>query len=622
MSLTQALNAATAGLNVTQQSLSVTAGNIANAQTVGYVRKTLEQQESAAGTSISVITGAITRQLNGLVQSQLQTQTSGASFATKLSDIYQQLQTVYGAPGSPSGLDTLFNGFTTALQNLQANPSSPTAQSTAINAAQTLAQQVNQASNGIQSLRESAEQGISSDVQAANSALQEIASINAQVTNTNSADAATSALLDQRDQAVAQLAQLMDIKVIPSSNNQIYVYTGSGTQLIGAGQAAAQLSFSPQGSMTANTLWNADPTKSDVGSVLLTTPGATPINLTATGAIQSGEIGAYLKMRDTLLPQAQTQLDQFAANMSQALSDVTTQGTAVTSGGLTGFSVDTGQMQPGNAMALTYTDSSNVQHTVSIVNVNNASVLPLPSPSPTSPGTQVIGVDFSGGMASVVSQLTTALGGAGLQFSNPGGTTLQVTNTVAATATVNSLLATSTMTSLTSGNPQMPLFIDGNNVYSGAINPSGSQQVGFAQRISVNSALLSNPTAIVAFSTSPPTASGDPTRPSFLYNQLTAASSAFSPATGIGGANAPFSGTLSSFLGQVMGQQGQAAANASSLQQGQQVVLNALQQRMDTTSGVNIDTEMTNLLNLQNAYAANARVFNVVQQMFQTLLQM
>ena len=71
-----------------------------------------------------------------------------------------------------------------------------------------------------------------------------------------------------------------------------------------------------------------------------------------------------------------------------------------------------------------------------------------------------------------------------------------------------------------------------------------------------------------------------------------------------------------------MGQQGQAAQNATNLQQGQQVVLNALQQRMDTDSGVNIDTEMTNLLNLQNTYAANARVFNVVQQMYQTLLQM
>jgi flagellar hook-associated protein 1 FlgK len=620
MSLTQALNAATAGLNVTQQALSVTAGNIANAQTPGYVRKTLEQQESAAGSSISVITGAITRQLNTLVQSQLQTQTSGASFATTLSNIYGQLQNVYGTPGSPSGLDTLFNSFTTALQSLQSNPSSSTAQSTAINAAQVLAQQLNQASDGVQSLRESTEQGISTDVQAANSALQEIASINAQVTNTSSDDAATSALLDQRDQDVSQLAQLMDIKVIPSSNNQIYVYTGSGTQLVGAGQAAAQLSFNPQGSMTANTLWNADPSKSDVGSVLLTTPGGNPINLTATGAIQSGEIGAYLKMRDTILPQAQTQLDQFAANMSQALSDVTTQGTTVSSGGLNGFSVDTGQMQPGNAMQLTYTDSSNVQHTVSIVKVDNASVLPLPSSSSTSPGTQVVGVDFSGGMASVVSQLNTALGGAGLQFSNPAGTTLQATNTVAATATVNGLSATATMTSLTSGNVQMPLFVDGTNVYSGAIDPSGPQQVGFAQRISVNPTLLANPANVVAFSAS--TASGDPTRPSFLFNQLTGGTSVFSPASGIGGANAPFSGTLSSFLGQVMGQQGQAAANATSLQQGQQVVLNALQQRMDTTSGVNIDTEMTNLLNLQNTYAANARVFSAVQSMYQTLLQM
>jgi flagellar hook-associated protein 1 FlgK len=605
---------------VTQQALSVTAGNIANAQTPGYVLKQLEQQESAAGTSISVVTGAITRQLNTLVQSQLQTQTSGASFATTLANVYGQLQNVYGSPGSASGLDTLFNNFTTALQSLQSNPSSSTAQSTAINAAQSLAQQLNQVSNGIQSLRESAEQGISTDVQAANNALQEIASINQQVTNTSSGDAATQALLDQRDQDVSQLAQFMDIKVVQSSNNQVYVYTGSGTQLVGAGQAAAQLSFSPQGSMTANTLWNADPTQSNVGSVMLTTPGGNPINLTATGAIQSGEIGAYLKLRDQLLPQAQTQLDQFAANMSQALSDVTTQGTAVTSGLLSGFSVDTAGMQPGNAMALTYTDSSNVQHTVSLVDVNNASVLPLQSPSPSAPGTRVIGIDFSGGTASVVSQLNTALGSAGLQFSNPAGTTLQVTNTAAATATVNSLSATATMTSLTSGNAQLPVFVDGNGVYSGAIDPSGPEQVGFAQRISVNSALLNNPGNIVAYSGS--TASGDPTRPTFLYDQLTAATSVFSPATGIGGANQPFSGTLSSFLGQAMSQQGQAAANATSLQQGQQVVLNALQQRMDTTSGVNIDTEMTNLLNLQNTYAANARVFSVVQQMYQTLLQM
>jgi len=63
-------------------------------------------------------------------------------------------------------------------------------------------------------------------------------------------------------------------------------------------------------------------------------------------------------------------------------------------------------------------------------------------------------------------------------------------------------------------------------------------------------------------------------------------------------------------------------ATQAGLKQGQDVVVNGLQQRMNTTSGVNIDQEMTSLLNLQNTYAANARVFSVVQQMLQTLMQM
>ena len=38
----------------------------------------------------------------------------------------------------------------------------------------------------------------------------------------------------------------------------------------------------------------------------------------------------------------------------------------------------------------------------------------------------MIGLDFSGGMASIVSQLTAALGSSGLQFSNPAGKTLRI----------------------------------------------------------------------------------------------------------------------------------------------------------------------------------------------------
>jgi flagellar hook-associated protein 1 FlgK len=42
---------------------------------------------------------------------------------------------------------------------------------------------------------------------------------------------------------------------------------------------------------------------------------------------------------------------------------------------------------------------------------------------------------------------------------------------------------------------------------------------------------------------------------------------------------------------------------------------------MNSTSGVNIDTEMANLISLQNSYAANAHVMSVVQSMMTSLLQ-
>jgi flagellar hook-associated protein 1 FlgK len=620
MSLTGTLNTISAGLQVTQSALQIVGANVANAQTPGYVRKTLDQISTAAGSSISVRSADIQRQLDKLIQTQLRTASSGGAYADKLSDLYGQLQTLYGAPGSGTGLDTLFNNFTSALQALSVSPSSFSAQTSVVNVGQQLAQQLNSLSDNIQAMRGAAEQGIAADVQTANNDLQQIATINSQISTATETDPTTANLLDQRDKYIDELSKLMDIRVVPGAFNQVTVFTGSGTQLVGA--QPVTLSFTPQGTITPSVAWNSNPAKSGLGTITLTNPGGGSIDLIASGAIQSGEIAAYLQMRDKILPQAQSQLDDLAAQMSQAMSDVTTPGTAVTAGTLSGFSVDTAGLQTGNQMSLTYTDTSNVQHKVTIVRVDDPTVLPLPQTTTSDPNDQVVGVDFSGGMVSVVNQLNTALGGAGLSFSNPSGTTLQVLNTVAATATVNAFSTTKTMTSLASGNPQLPFFVDTTAPYSGAITASGAEETGFAQRISVNSAILSDPSSLVVYSASPATATGDNTRPTFLYNQLMSATRTFSPATGIGSASMPMTGTLTTFIGQVMTDQAQAASNASGLKQGQDVVVNGLQQRMNSVSGVNIDQEMTSLLNLQNTYAANARVFTVVQQMLQTLMQM
>jgi len=614
MSVSQALSAALAGINATQQALSVVAGNVANADTPGYVEESVNQVETGspgqAGSSVDV-TG-INRDLNTLLQSQLWTETSGDSYADASAQLYQQLQQIYGTPGASDSFDSIFDNFTSALQALSTSPSSYSAQSAVIGSAQSLAQNLNSMTTTIQQLRSQAEAGIAADVQTANTALQQIAQINEQL-QTAAPDSSTATLEDQRDEDVTQLTQLMNVQVTQNSDNQISIFTSTGQQLV-AGPQASQLTFNAVGAISPTDLWSANPAQDGVGTITLTLPGGGATDLVATNAIQSGQIGAYLQMRDTVLPQAQEQLDEFANQMSQALSNQTISGTAVTSGSQSGFSIDTSALLPGNSVQLTYTDASNSQHTVTIVALGTGGTLPLQS----SGNDQLIGINFAGGMSSVVSQLNAALG-TNLQFSNPSGTLLQAVNANGSGNVVDSLSATSTVTSLTSGVAQLPLFTDGSSPITGAITASGSQTTGLAGRIEVNPALVASPSNLVAYASS--TAAGDPTRPNFLLNQMTNAALTYSPATGLGTATSRYTGTLTQYISAVATQQSQAANAATNLQQGQDTVLTALQQRFNDQSGVNIDTEMSNLIALQNAYGANARVMTTIEEMMATLLQ-
>jgi flagellar hook-associated protein 1 FlgK len=614
MGLSQALSAALAGVNATQQSLSVIAGNVANANTPGYVDESVNQiaTSTAGQPGVSVDTTAINRNLNTLLQSQLWTETSGGSYADTTSSLYQQLQQIYGTPGSSSSFDGIFDNFTTALQSLSTSPSSYSAQAAAVSSAQAVAQNLNSMTTSIQQIRTQAEQGIATDVQTANTALQQIAQINQQLEGAASGSS-TAALEDQRDQDITQLSQLMNVNVVQNSNNQISVFTGTGLQLV-SGVQASQMTFNNAGTLSATSQWSANPSQDGVGTITLTSPGGATTDMIANGAIQSGEIGAYLQMRDTILPQAQNQLDELANQMSQALSNQTTSGTAVTSGSQSGFSVDTSGMLAGNTMQLAYTDSSNAEHTITIVALGQGGTLPTQS-TQSNPNDQTIGINLSGGMSSVVSQLNAALGSS-LQFSNPSGNVLQVLNNGSGNV-VDALSAMSTVTSLTSGNPQLSLFTDGTQPITGAITADGSQTTGLAGTIAVNPQITA--AGLAAYVSA--TASGNPTGPNFLLSQMTTASLIYSPTTGIGSSQQPYSGTLTNYMSAVASEQSQAANAATNLQQGQDTVVSALQQSLNNQSGVNIDTEMSNLIALQNAYGASARVMTTIQQMMATLLQ-
>ena len=622
MSLGSALATAMSGLRATQAGLSIVSSNVANAQTPGYVTRTVNQAEVLAGdTGASVSVTGINRQLNQFIQTQLRSETSGGAYAGQMASVLTQLQTAYGTPGNAGSLETAYSNFTTGLQSLSTTSGSSSSQISTVTAAQALAQQLNATTQGIQTLRTNAEQDINISVGQANAAMTQIAKINTQLQGMNATDPTAVTLMDQRDMAIDQLSQLMDVRVSNNGNNQTSVYTSNGVELVGA--QASTMSFNSQGTLNANSQWTSNPATSSAGTITVKLANGASIDMIATNSIKSGQIAADLTLRDKTLVQAQAQVDQMAATMASALSDKTTAGTAAPAAlaPQAGFDLGVSNVLPGNTINLTYTDSAtDTKHNVTIVRVDDPTALPL-SNTGGNPNNPTIGINFSGGMASVVSQLNSALGAANLQFSNPSGSTLRVVDSGTGAATVNAASVTTTVSSLASGSPQLPVFTDGNLLYTGTITGTGSQQTGLAGRITVNSALLADPSKLTVYSTSPPTNAGDTTRPDFLYQQLTTGTFTYSPQTGLGTAASPFKGTLSGFMQQFISQQSNASTAATQLQQGQDVVVNALQQKFKSASGVSIDSEMSNLISLQNIYAANAHLMSVVQTMMTSLMQ-
>src|SRR3954471_2711550 len=622
MSLSSALTTAMAGLRANQAALTIVSSNVANAKTPGYVAQGINQIEVAGGggNGTSVRINGVNRQLDQYIQAQLRTETSGGAYASQIADILSQLQTVYGTPGEAGTLETAFSNLTGALQGLSASSGSSSAQAAVLSAAQSLAQQLNATTTGIQTLRSNIEQDIGVSVGQANVAIGQIAQINARLQGMDPTDSTGATLMDQRDNAINALAQLMDIRVVTDNANQANVFTNSGIQLVG-GPQASQLDFNSQGTLNANAQWNANPALSGVGTITVKMPNGGTFDMIANNAIASGQLAADLKLRDTTLVQAQAQVDQLAAVLASSLSDITKPGTAV-AGPPAGFDLDLSGVQPGNSINLTYTDSAtNTQHQVTIIRVDDPAALPLSNAATADPNDQVIGVNFIGTMGFVVAQLNTALGGAHLQFSNPSGATLRVVDDNTSAAVVNTASTTATASSLASGVAQLPLFTDAGALYTGKITASGSQMTGLAGRIMVNSALLGDPSKLTVYNTSPLTPSGDTTRADFIYSQLTSGSFTYLPQTGLGSNATPFKGTIPGFMQQFLSQQSNASATATQLQQGQAVVVSTLQQKFNATSGVSIDTEMANLIALQNSYAANSHVMSVVQSMMNTLLQ-
>lgn len=621
MGLNTALGTSISGLRSAQVGIGVVSQNVANAGTPGYVRRTVSNVDSVSGSTVGVSNPNVQRLLDRIVQHQLLQESSGAAYTSARAEVFASLDKLYGAPGSATALDSMYSKFTSSLQALQNDPSSYTNRTAVIDAASQLANRLRGLSEGVQQQRAQTEAGIGAAVTRTNELLEQLTDVNARIVNAQQSSG-TADLRDQRDRIISELSQYVEIRTDERPNGSVSITTASGTQLFD-GRPTIKFEFDARANIGPQSQWSSDPARRGVGTIVARDLSGNSFDAITNNTFRSGEIGALVELRDKTLVQAQAQLDEIAAQLSSALSDREIAGTAVTAGAATGFDVDLAGLQPGNSVTLDYkvTPGGQTQR-FTFVRVDSAASLPLPVSAQGDANNRVIGIDFSGGPASVAAQIQAAVG-TGFTVSNTGSVLRIVDDGAAGTRDVVGLTSRPTQTLLTGGTGELPFFVDGRNnaAYTGSYE-GGAQSVGFASRIAVNPDLIADRSRLVVYNTSPATPQGDTTRPNFLYDRLTSSQRSFTNSTGFDGSTATSTGTVSSLVQRVVAGQGQASEQAKRLDEGQQVAFASVQSRFLEDTQVNVDEEMSTLIELQSAYAANARVISTVKELLDVLMRL
>lgn len=617
MGLTVAIGNALSGLKASQTALEVISRNISNAGTPGYHKQTLNVVEVGRGDNSYVRAGNVDRAFDSILQNYYTKQVPETAYSVTRATFMDRMQTSLGKPGSAGSMDTMLGKLQNALDALATSPDNYATRADVVTKATDMANTLNQLSKEVQAMRREAETRMASTVDQVNSMLTSLRDVNLVLADYGVDQNTRNSLLDQRDRLVSGLSETMDLRVDYNPDGTVRLATRSGAALLDV--KPSLLVFEQAGSLTPTTEFNVDDSKNGVGKLIIETPNGTRIDLVKDGAIRSGSLGALIELRDTTLQDAQRQLDDVAAALAQVFSSVQEPGTAV-AGPPSGFDMDLSKLQDGDDFTIKYRGNDGVERTAKVVRVDDPAKLPLTSPD--SFGNQVVGVRFAGnGVAGSVdmSYITSVLNSSltvGPNFSGTGSTLEVRAN---GNGTPINASTRWTATDLQGGQMGMPLFLDAEGKpFTNSLSGSG-QRLGFAGRITINPAVVADNTLLVNYSAT--TASGDSKRVDYITEQFN--NMRFGSNSQVGAKSGGFrlSGSLSDMVSQVMEYQGSSIQTALSASETNSQTLDAITSRMEESYGVDINEEVARLMELQNAYAANARVASVVQELLDTLMQ-
>jgi len=294
-----------------QAALDTTSNNIANANTPGYSRQTVNFEETPPveyggqlfGTGVEI--GQITSQRNNVLQMSLDQATQQQSKYDSYLTSMQQVQTLFNET-SGTGLQSSITAFFNSLQQLSTDPSNTSLRQAVLAAAQNMAQDFNSTSSSLTSLQQNVDQSVPQAVSQINSLTSQIAQLNSEVSAAESTGQNAGSLVDQRNQLISQVSGLIDVSQVDAGNGNVTLTTTSGAALV-VGNKSFQLTT------------QANPTTGfqDVYSM----------GKDITSTINGGSLGGALQVRDSTIPSILSSLDSLATSLENSFNSVNKAGT-------------------------------------------------------------------------------------------------------------------------------------------------------------------------------------------------------------------------------------------------------------------------------------------------------
>lgn len=309
MGMSSLLNIGARSMTASYAALQVTGNNIANASTAGYSRQSLEVQTAMPqksgsgffGRGVDLVT--VSRAHNAFLTREVQLTTAIAAADEARSSHVSRIENVFqtGEAGLGHAAQRVFAAFVEVANA----PGDLAARQAALARIGDLASQFRNADADLDSVQRGLTQELRTSVDSINALTKQIADLNHRISAGLGSGHAPNDLLDLRDKALSELSAKVQVSTVAAADGSIGVFMGGGQRLV-LGNDVTALSLVP------------DAFEPERQRLAVVEPGGT--RALPDGYVSGGAVAGLLRVQNHDLPDARAMIGQLASAITGALN--------------------------------------------------------------------------------------------------------------------------------------------------------------------------------------------------------------------------------------------------------------------------------------------------------------